>query len=195
MSQARGPRHSHLYVEVPDENLLERAARGDAGAFDVFYRRHASAITTYFRRRVPSPELAFDLTAETFAAAVAGLRSFDATRGGARGWLFGIAANEWRQAWRRGQVEDRARRQLELEPIVFDDEALEVVERMTSDEALATAMAALSPAEAEAVRGHVVDERPYEQLAVEMRCSEAVVRQRVSRGLRRLRQALGVTTA
>ncbi len=193
MSQTRGLAHSPQHVEIPDEHLLERAARGDAGAFDAFYRRYASAITTYFRRRVPSPELAFDLMAETFAAAVAGLRSFDSTRGSARGWLFAIAANEWRQAWRRGQVEDRARRQLALEPIALDDEALGVVERMTSDEALATAMAALSPAEAEAVRGHVVDERPYEQLAAELRCSEAVVRQRVSRGLRRLRRALGVT--
>lgn len=193
MSQARGFAHSPQYVESPDEHLLERAASGDAGAFDAFYRRHASAVTTYFRRRVPSPELAFDLTAETFAAAVAGLRGFDSTRGSARGWLFGIAANEWRQAWRHGQVEDRARRQLALEPIVLDDEALEVVERMTSNEALAGAMAALSPAEAEAVRGYVIDERPYEQLAAELRCSEAVVRQRVSRGLRRLRRALGVT--
>jgi RNA polymerase sigma-70 factor (ECF subfamily) len=34
---------------------------------------------------------------------------------------------------------------------------------------------------------HVVDEQPYSEIAAEMECSEAVVRQRVSRGLTELR--------
>lgn len=178
-------------MEILDEELLQRAARGDRAAFEVFYRRHVLAISTYLRRRAGSPELGFDLTAETFAAAVAGLDGFDATRGSGRGWLFAIAANELRQAWRHGQVESRTRERLQLEPIVLDDEALQAVERMSSDQALAGALAALPASEAEAIRAHVVEERPYRELAAELRCSEAVIRQRVSRGLRRLRRALG----
>ena len=181
-------------MDVSDEELLRRAARGDRAAFDVFYRRHVSAVTTYFRGRAGSPDLAFDLAAETFAAVVTGIDSYDPQRGSGRGWLFGIAANEWRQAWRRGQVASRARDRLEFEPIVLDDEALQAVERMTSDQALQAALAALPAAEAEAVQAHVVDERTYTELATELECSEAVVRQRVSRGLRRLRRALGGAT-
>jgi RNA polymerase sigma-70 factor (ECF subfamily) len=39
----------------------------------------------------------------------------------------------------------------------------------------------------DAVLARVVDERPYPEIAAEMNCSELLVRQRVSRGLRQLR--------
>jgi DNA-directed RNA polymerase specialized sigma24 family protein len=42
-----------------------------------------------------------------------------------------------------------------------------------------------------AVRGRVIDGRDYEDLARELGCSELVVRQRVSRGLRALRALAG----
>jgi len=44
-----------------------------------------------------------------------------------------------------------------------------------------------------AVRARVLDERSYAAIASELRCSEAVVRQRVHRGLRRLRERLEET--
>lgn len=173
-----------------DEDLLTAARRGDADAFAVFYRRHAGAITAFHRRRVPSPELAFDLTAETFASLVSALDRFDPARGSARGWLFAIAANEWRQALRRLQVEDRARRALALEPIVLDDAALARVEERAAGGELERLMASLPAAEREAVEARVVAEGEYAEIAQRLRCSEAVVRQRVSRGLRRLRKAM-----
>src|SRR4051812_42427295 len=119
-----------------DEDLAAAAQRGDGDAFGELYRRHVVAITTFMHRRSSSPELAFDLTAETFAAAVAGLGSYRSRRGSFRGWLFGIAANELRAAWRHGQVEDRARRRLALERIALDDEAIERVERLVDDAVL-----------------------------------------------------------
>lgn len=175
-----------------DEELLTAAARrGDAEAFAVFYRRHAGAVTAFLRRRVPTPELAFDLTAETFASLVGALDRYDPERGSARGWLFAIAANEWRQALRRSQVEDRARRALALEPIVLDDAGLARVEALGSDDAaLEAALSALPRREREAVEARVVDEGEYAEIAERLACSEAVVRQRVSRGLRRLRKAM-----
>jgi RNA polymerase sigma-70 factor (ECF subfamily) len=173
-----------------DEELVAAARAGDGEAFAAFYRRHVTDITAYLRRRVATPELAFDLTAETFAAAAAGLDGFRSERGSARGWLFGIAANELRQAWRRGQVEARARRRLAMEPIVLDDEALARVDELADAADLERALAALPAAEREAIEAHVIDERGYAELADELRCSEAVVRQRVSRGLRRLRSVL-----
>jgi RNA polymerase sigma-70 factor (ECF subfamily) len=170
-----------------DEELLAAALAGDGEAFAAFYRRHVADVTAYLRRRVSSAELAFDLTAETFAAAAAGLDGFRPERGSARGWLFGIAANELRQAWRRGKVESRARRRLAMEPIVLDDAALQRVEELAASADVARAFAALPAAEREAIEGRVVDERSYADIAGELRCSEAVVRQRVSRGLRRMR--------
>src|ERR687894_328491 len=52
-----------------DDDALLTASRRDPEAFGAFYRRHERAVFAYFRRRVPTPELAADLTAETFAAA------------------------------------------------------------------------------------------------------------------------------
>ena len=48
-------------------------------------------------------------------------------------------------------------------------------------------MLTLPPAQRDAVLARVVDERPYAEIAQEMQCSELLVRQRVSRGLRALR--------
>lgn len=56
-------------MERSDEALLEAAAGGDDDAFAAFYRRRLSAVTGFFLHRVGDRELAFDLTAETFAAA------------------------------------------------------------------------------------------------------------------------------
>jgi RNA polymerase sigma factor (sigma-70 family) len=72
---------------------------------------------------------------------------------------------------------------------VTDDEQLLAAAR-DGDGDLERALAQLPAAEREAIEGRVVDERGYAELAAELRCSQAVVRQRVSRGLRRLRSAM-----
>jgi hypothetical protein len=57
----------------------------DSEAFAVFYRRHGRGVLSFFRRRVPSPGLAFSLTAETFAAGARGDAALAvAARAGAR---------------------------------------------------------------------------------------------------------------
>jgi RNA polymerase sigma factor (sigma-70 family) len=173
-----------------DEDLLEAAADGDAEAFGELYARHVGAITTFVRRRCGSTEVAFDLVAEAFASAVAGLGTYRRARGSARGWLFAIAANELRQAWRRGVVEDRARRRLALEPIVLDDDGLARVEELVDEGALMRALAGLPEAERAAVEARVVEEREYADVARDIGCSPSVVRQRVSRGLRRIKAAV-----
>ncbi|MCU1676177.1 MAG: polymerase sigma factor [Frankiales bacterium] len=173
-----------------DEDLLLAARDGDGDAFAAFYRRHVTAITGFHRRRVAVPELAFDLTAETFASLVAALDRFDPSRGSARGWLFTIAVNELRQALRRQQVEDSARRQLLLEPIVLDDRAIELIEARSSPGAVQQALAALPAPEREAIEARVLEGASYDEIAARLRCSTSVVRQRVSRGLRRLRDTV-----
>jgi RNA polymerase sigma factor (sigma-70 family) len=52
------------------------------------------------------------------------------------------------------------------------------------------ALAALPAGQREAIRAHVLDEQPYSELAGRLGVPEATVRQRVSRGLARLRTTL-----
>ncbi|HMJ36542.1 MAG TPA: RNA polymerase sigma factor [Baekduia sp.] len=173
-----------------DAALLAATAAGDERAFEVFYRRHLAAVTGFHLRRTGRRELAFDLTAETFAAVVVGCDGYDPARGSATGWLFGIAAHKLHDSLRRGRVEAGARERLRHEPVALLDADLERVDELASavDEGRLAALLADLPAEQRgALLARVIDERPYPEIAAELRCSEAVVRQRVHRGLRRLR--------
>jgi RNA polymerase sigma factor (sigma-70 family) len=177
--------------ELSDEELLVAARGGDRAAFEAFYRRNLPVVVAICRAATRSPETAADLTAEVFAAVVQALPRYRPARGAAVAWLRGIARNKARESLRRGRVEDRARRRLRLERLVLDDDDLARVDELAAEgqRALA-AVGGLSAHEREAVLARVVDEREYAELAASLQCSEAVVRQRVSRGLAHLKRRL-----
>ncbi len=174
-----------------EDDLLVQFVAGDPGAFVLFYRRHLAAILAFFLRRTGDPELTADLTAEVFAAALLAAPRYEPGDLPELAWLYGIAGHKLADSRRRGRVEDQARRRLALEPLVIDDADLARVEELastgTDSETLDSAMRSLPSEQREAVQARVVEERPYSEIAAEMSCSELVVRQRVSRGLRALR--------
>jgi RNA polymerase sigma-70 factor (ECF subfamily) len=171
-----------------DELLALTPSRPEA--FAAFYRRHERTMLGFFVRRTGDPELAADLTAETFAAALVGVRRFDPARGPALAWLFGIARNKLGRAWEKRRVEDRARRKLGLPPLVLEDETLDRIERLGAEDRVVALLQTLPGDQAQAIRARIIDERPYSFIAAEVRCSESVVRQRVSRGLAALRSTV-----
>jgi RNA polymerase sigma factor (sigma-70 family) len=162
---------------------------GNAYDFAAFYRRHEDAVLAYFLRRTRRGELAADLTAETFTRALAGRHRFDGSLGDAGAWLFGIARNVLATSLERGRVDDSMRRRLGVEPFTLDDDAVARIDELDGDPAV-TALEGLPDEQRAAVVGRVVEERSYVELARDLQCSESVVRQRVSRGLRTLRQLL-----
>ena len=157
--------------------------------FDDFYRVHVRAVLAYFARRVDSPEVAADLTAETFAAALASRDRFDPARGEAGAWLFGIARHELQRMDRRGRVEIRLRRRLGIETPVAHHDALRAIERLGSS-GIEDALASLAPAHRDAVRARIIEERDYADIARSQSISPDLARQRVSRGLAALRARL-----
>jgi RNA polymerase sigma-70 factor (ECF subfamily) len=179
-----------VFESMTDEELLVRTDR-DRRAFGAFYERHEHAMLGWFGAITRSAELAADLTAETFAAALGSRRRFDPGRGSPRMWLFGIGRHVLASSLRRGRVEDEARRRLELEPLTITEGQLEgiaaLIER-EGDAVVASWLAELPREQADALRARVLEEREYADIALELRCSEAVVRKRVSRGLLRLRR-------
>ncbi|MCW3019000.1 MAG: polymerase, sigma-24 subunit, subfamily [Solirubrobacterales bacterium] len=170
----------------PDDALL---LAGDAQDFGRFYALHEDYVLTLFLARGAPAELAADLAAETFARALVARRSFDAARGAPRGWLTGIARHVLADSFRRGRVEDTARRKLGLERLQIDDAAIARIDELAEDRALC-ALEALPEDQRVAVRGRVLEEADYTELASTLGCSPSVVRQRVSRGLRALRERL-----
>jgi RNA polymerase sigma factor (sigma-70 family) len=103
-------------------------------------------------------------------------------------WVLGIARNKLRMSRRRRRIEDRARRRLGYQPVALDDDDLERVDRLAGDGEVGALVESLPEHERDAVRRRVLEEQSYEQIAGELRCSEMVVRKRVSRGLARLRE-------
>jgi RNA polymerase sigma-70 factor (ECF subfamily) len=79
-----------------------------------------------------------------------------------------------------------------LSPKPLDDDDLTRVEELAADGAAGAMdlVDGLPERQRAAVRAHVVDARSYAEIAGELSCSELVVRQRVSRGLSRLRNEL-----
>src|SRR3954470_17327749 len=164
---------------VDDSDLLAATAK-EPDAFAAFYRRHVTAVLAYCRRRTGAPDLAFDLCAEVFAAALEARARYKPVHDSAAPWLYGIARHKLAESARRGQIEDRARRRAGMQPIEVTDEGLAVIDE-------AALLQALPAHERDAVQARILDDRGYEEIAAALRCSEQVVRKRVSRGLARLR--------
>jgi DNA-directed RNA polymerase specialized sigma24 family protein len=92
---------------LSDESLLEQSA-SDPELFGLFYRRHEDRILAYFLRRGATPELAADLTAEVFAAALEAADRFGSGPRPAEAGLCGIARRKLALSRRRSRVEARA---------------------------------------------------------------------------------------
>lgn len=180
----------HRKLDGLDDGELLALTATEPEAFGVFYDRFEGPLLAFFYRATRRADLAADLTGEVFAAALQSSGRYSPQLGSARAWLFGIARNELADAWQRGAVEDRARRALEIETMVLSTRDLERIERFAEDDAVADLLETLPPDQAAAITGRVIEDRDYADLAVSLRCSESVVRQRVSRGLRSLRERL-----
>jgi RNA polymerase sigma-70 factor (ECF subfamily) len=174
-------------MTVTDEELL---LHEDASSFELFYDRYFERILAFFSRRTSDPELAADLTSETFAAVLVARRRYRRQAGRASSWLFGIAYHKLADARRRGFADDRARRRLGIERIELTDDDIARIDRLGETDTVAQLVEGLPADQQEAIRARVIDERGYDEIAKELRTSETVVRKRVSRGLAALRRAM-----
>jgi RNA polymerase sigma-70 factor (ECF subfamily) len=139
-------------------------------------------LLSWFRREVKTRDEAADLWSETWARVVASRsRIRGNTRAEHTAFVYTTARNllaDWR---RRGLIEQRALAQLGIQPLrlheqddVPDLDALKHLEKLPRDQR-------------EAVRLRVLEELDYDEIAVRTGASEPAVRQRVSRGLKWLR--------
>jgi RNA polymerase sigma factor (sigma-70 family) len=172
-----------------DRELLRRAA-SEPEAFGAFYRRHVDWVLAFLTRRVDDHDVAADLTAESFAAALIGFVRVDFESVAPNAWLFGIVNNQLHAYWRRGKVSRRAQKRLALQRVVLDDEDLTAIDRLANDAIAQTMLDELPEEQRAAVRLRVLDEHPYEHIADELGVPQATVRKRVSRGLATLRSQL-----
>lgn len=170
---------------------MDEPALGDVESFVALYQEHAEGLLAFFARRTLDAEAAADLTAETFAQALASRLRFRDHGQGAAPWLHAIAQHQLSHYYRRGRASAKARERLGMpaRAELSSDDLQRIEELIDLGEVageVRRAMAELPRSIRDAVALRIVEAQPYTAIAAELGCSEQAARLRVSRGLRRL---------
>jgi RNA polymerase sigma-70 factor (ECF subfamily) len=165
-----------------------KTLRRDPEAVCALYDRYVTELVRFLCRAGAAPEVAWDVTQETFARLLdRGYRGPVTPELSAWPWLAVTSRNLLRDWQRRGRVDQSARIKVGARAVVGAesdlDEALARVDADRAAETIASALDSLSPSQRDAVLGRVVDEKDYDLLAEEALASEQTIRRRVSRGL------------
>lgn len=167
--------------------LVERARRGDAGAFEnlvrAFYR---SAYAVAFAKTGNAMD-AEDVVQESFVKALERLDECDPDRFGA--WLLTIVRNRAHNVRERERV--RAAAPLETVAAAAPERADRTAERHELAEALTTALSRLPEAQRAVVLLHDLEGLPHREIAEALGISEVMARQHLFQARRALRSALG----
>ena len=78
---------------LTDGQLIQRVGAGDAGAFELLYRRYARPVFGLALRRLGDRMRAEDAVQETFAAIWRSARTYRPERGPGAPWLYAVARN------------------------------------------------------------------------------------------------------
>lgn len=157
---------------------------------DAWYQAHGTAVYNYFRFHIPLPDVAEDLTAETFLKVVRSADRFDAVRGSPKTWILTVARNtlaDWRRRARLRQYVPIGT----MHDLVSDAPSPE--ERLLFEEEvgrLLDAVATLSAADRELIGLRYGSGLEIAELAAVLDLTEGSVRTRLWRVLGRLREAL-----
>jgi RNA polymerase sigma factor (sigma-70 family) len=170
----------------------------DPEGFLPFYQAEAEAVLMFLTRRTLDGEVALELTAETFAQAWLGWpRVRTDSDEEMRAWLFTIARRQLGRYLRRGHAQRDALHRLGMRTPVAHEDDLAVIEAAAGVEAVRPELAAelqrLTADQRDALQLRVIEEMPYEEVAVRLGISEPTARARVSRALRAMQRSLAVT--
>jgi RNA polymerase sigma factor (sigma-70 family) len=116
-------------ADTDDADLI-RSLRRDPASVEEFYRRHVRPLRRYLMRRVGDIDVAADLVAAAFLAAIESADGYDPTRGRPAAWLFGIANNLISAEARRRATETRTVARLGGQHIPAPDDYARVEEQL-----------------------------------------------------------------
>lgn len=170
---------------MTDEQLARRAAAGEESAFLELYDRHKQGVFNFALRTLREEAMAEDVAQEVFLSLYERIGQYDERRGTFKAWLFAIARHECSRWFRRrrrllvGLVGDHA-----LDPAEGNRAALEPLDKIDLERAvLRLDHKYRLPIILTKLHGF-----PVAETAAILGISEGTVRQRVFRGLNRLRQ-------
>jgi RNA polymerase sigma factor (sigma-70 family) len=178
-------------MQASDADLIARSL-AEPEMFTAVFDRHSAEILRYVYARL-GPDLAEDVTADTFLAAFGCRGRYDAAWPDARPWLFGIAV---RQIRRHRRVDARRLRLLQsaLADGPAPDHSDRAAERVSAERLgpqLAAAVAALSGQDRELLLLVAWAELSYAEAATALGMTSSAVKARLHRIRVRLRRELG----
>ena len=154
--------------------------------FEDLYAAHAEPLFAFLAYRTGDRALAEDLLSETFERALKARRGFDRSRGSQKSWLYAIALNCLRDAWRKGAVADRSMTLLRA----GQDGAEDGVEPVAGRLAVIDAVQSLAPEEQEAIAFRYGADMTVPEMAEMTGEKLTTMEGRVYRALRKLRALL-----
>jgi len=174
--------------ELVDQELVERAQRGDRGAFDLLVIKYQQKIVKLVMRYVRDPVESLDVTQEAFIKAYRALPNF---RGDSAfyTWLYRIAINT-----AKNYLVAMQRRPMEYDVDLQDPEQYDVAARLRDEDspeglamqdelrqAVESAITGLPDELRTAIMLREIDGLSYEEIAQAMECPVGTVRSRIFR--------------
>lgn len=179
------------YRDTPDEQLVQRSSKGDERAFSELYDRYAGRVYHYFFKMLwKDREMAEDYTQELFLKVVAKGSGFDGSRA-FKTWLFSIAHNMCKNAYRHHEVQQRAGEHLEHH--TEHSEKQKVASEMDHTAfrtALDEALDELDEDKRTTFRLRFDDELSIKEISEALACSEGTVKSRIFYTLKHLNAQL-----
>lgn len=176
--------HASREQIVAEEAEIE-AARKNPAKFAPLYNRYYARILGFVYQRVETKDDAYDITAQTFIAALENIGKYKSQGVPFSAWLFRIALNELSRTYRKAKVR---------QAISIDDtQVADVLEEMgeensaVTDERLMKAIQELEPEEIQLLEMRFFDKRPFKEVCEVLNISETAAKARVYRLLEKLK--------
>jgi RNA polymerase sigma-70 factor (ECF subfamily) len=174
---------------ILDSDAVSGSLHAPAG-FATIFDRHFDAVHAYLQRRV-GPDLADELSAQTFLVAFDKRGGYDPAQSDARPWLLGIATNLVRRHHRDEVRQFRAYARSAADPVLDAFDGVEArLDASKMRRELVEALADVPTDELDALLLYAWADLSYPEIACALDVPTGTVRSRLSRARGRIRAAL-----
>lgn len=168
------------YDQLDDVKLVRLASEGSEAAFSELYDRYAPQLMGYFFRMLwKDRELAEDYTQDLFIKVANNLGHFDHSKV-FKTWIFSIANNMCKNAYRSAEVRSRSRSYLEQEQQTMEEPMIQrALDQDQFNQALELALGALDGIKQSTFRMRYFEDLSIKEISEAMECSEGTVKSRL----------------
>jgi RNA polymerase sigma-70 factor (ECF subfamily) len=173
-----------------DEQALEKLVKKDENAFHVFYNNSARIFFRYIKSKSYISEAqAEDLVSELYVKIWNNLHTYKFDHSfETRCWT--ILRNMMTDNFRK--IKEESLSEYESSEHHFEDDVLNITEQNRSYERISWALSGLDELTAEIIHLKFIEEQSYEEISTILNISQDTIRQRLSRGLKKIKEILSV---